>query len=486
MSDQKVLKIIFELCSALATEKINYCHWKSNEALAKSASGDNDIDLLIGRADVGKFTEILYRLDFREAQAPKNKRLPGILDYYGCDTETRRLIHVHAHYQLVLGNDLSKNYRIPIEQAYLDSARQFELFRVPAPEFELVILVIRMALKHITWDSILMKHGRFSPSERRELEFLATSENLGKVGRVLEKHLPYVDQDLFDDCLQSLQPGCSLSKRILTGNRLHRSLDACSRHSQTTDIMSKFSRRIWQIVKSRLHRRVSRRRITHGGLLIAIVGGDGSGKTTAIDEACAWLSTKFDILKLHMGKPEWSRTTIVVRGLLKIGTMLGLYSFEGDLYGGAAKFPGYPWMIRRVCNARDRYLTYLKARRFASNGGLVICDRYPLADLLAMDAPQCGRVVKAFKQSNWFTRQLVNIETSCYTKIALPDLLIVLRLTPEIAVQRKTDESEVSVFARSTLVWECDWSKTPAHVLDASLPKDKVLAQIQLLIWKHL
>jgi hypothetical protein len=77
---------------------------------------------------------------------------------------------------------------------------QTELFRVPAPEFELVIFVLRMAFKHITWDSVLLRHGSLSPSEYRELAYLATPENLGKVGKVLRECLPYLDQDLFDAC----------------------------------------------------------------------------------------------------------------------------------------------------------------------------------------------------------------------------------------------------------------------------------------------
>ena len=90
------------------------------------------------------------------------------------------LVHVHAHFQLILGNDLSKNYRLPLEQDYLRSSVQQDLFRIPAPEFELVVLVIRMVLKHSTWDSILMRHGQLSPSERDELNDLSTKSKFGE------------------------------------------------------------------------------------------------------------------------------------------------------------------------------------------------------------------------------------------------------------------------------------------------------------------
>src|SRR5215216_6509818 len=68
-----VLNLIRKLCETLIEVQITYCHWKSNNALDRSASGDNDLDLLISRADASKFTEILYRLGFRQAQAPADK-----------------------------------------------------------------------------------------------------------------------------------------------------------------------------------------------------------------------------------------------------------------------------------------------------------------------------------------------------------------------------------------------------------------------------
>src|SRR5512138_2986926 len=98
----------------------------------------------------------------------------------------------------------------------LASSLQGGLFRVPAPEFELVILVIRMVLKHSTWDSILMRHGNLSSSERHELDDLSTEETLSKVQTILH-HLPGLSRDLFDLCLRSLQPDCPYRTRVKAG-----------------------------------------------------------------------------------------------------------------------------------------------------------------------------------------------------------------------------------------------------------------------------
>ena len=60
-------------------------------------------------------------------------------------------------------------------------------------------------------------------------------------------------------------------------------ISICS-YPQATDIILKFFRRVWHPLQSRIFRRKSKRRMINGGMLIAIVGGDGAGKTIAIDE----------------------------------------------------------------------------------------------------------------------------------------------------------------------------------------------------------
>jgi hypothetical protein len=281
MAEKIALNLVVKLCEILAAKKIDYCHWKSNTFLDRSASGDNDLDLLVNRTHAQCFTEILYGMGFKESLIPKGDELPGVRNYYGYDQKTGQLVHVHAHFQLILGNDLSKNYRLPLEQVYLQLCVQQELFRVPAPEFELVVLVIRMVLKHSTWDSILMRHGELSRSERHELEDLSTEETLSRVETVL-LHLPGLNRSLFDLCLQSIQPGCPYWIRVKAGEQLQKVLHVCARYPKWFDITLKFSRRIWQPILRRVFGYTPKNRFANGGLFIAIVGGDGAGKTTAL------------------------------------------------------------------------------------------------------------------------------------------------------------------------------------------------------------
>jgi hypothetical protein len=236
MENQVVLNLVITLCRTLEANKINYCHWKSNAFLDRSASGRNDLDLLVDRIHAQCFTEILHRLGFKESLPPKNQELPGVQDYYGYDQETGRLVHVHAHFQLVLGSDLSKNYRLPIENAYLEASTQGNLFRVPAAEFEFLIFVIRMVLKHSTWDSILIRHGQLSSTEQHELEYLSTPENVFKIDAVLYQ-LPGLTRKIFDLCLQSLQPGCPYGIRVKAGGQLQKALRSCSRYPISHEII---------------------------------------------------------------------------------------------------------------------------------------------------------------------------------------------------------------------------------------------------------
>jgi thymidylate kinase len=81
---------------------------------------------------------------------------------------------------------------------------------------------------------------------------------------------------------------------------------------------------------------------------------------------------------------------------------------------------------------------------------------------------------------------LADKEKSYYQQIRLPDLLIVLKVDPEIAVQRKVEETATSVRARSSEVWGLDWKKLSAFEVDAQRSKEEALSQVKAIVWEHL
>ena len=486
-----MLPLIDKLVKALESEGVTYCHWKSNAFVAAAAQGEDDLDLLISPASRQAFLGVLQRLGFKEARMSRRAaQIAGILDYYGYDETASNLVHVHVHYKLILGQDMTKNYHLPIENVYLESSSQGEFFRIPAPELEWCVFVIRMMLKHSTWNAILGREGGLSGRERQEMEYLQKTVSREQTGRALSKHLPFLRLGVFDDCIRSLQPGCPFWVRVRAGERLQKALRGCRLRPKGIDIWLQLWRRLAMAVSRRLLGYTPGKRMKNGGMLAAVIGGDGSGKTTVIEGILEWLSPVFVTMKVHMGKPPWSRMTTLVRGILKVGCVLGFYPFtrgSSDSYheNNPVCFPGYPTLIREVCTARDRYLSYVKARKQADKGVFVICDRFPLPRLIFTDGPQIEWMTRTSTDKR-FVGLLSRLEGRYYRSILPPDLLVVLKVDPDTAVARKSDENAESVRARSKEIWEKDWEGLGGHIIDANQPVVEVLHRTKVLLWAHL
>jgi thymidylate kinase len=139
-----------------------------------------------------------------------------------------------------------------------------------------------------------------------------------------------------------------------------------------------------------------------------------------------------------------------------------------------------------VLIARDRYRAYVRARRAAARGKLVLCDRFPLPGVMEMDGALSARM-RLEHNASWPVRRLVSLEQHYYRQLMDPDVLIVLRVHPEVAVERKRgEEPEGFVRPRAEEVWNLSWAETPAVVIDANQPQDRVLAEVKNAIWSRL
>ena len=121
--DSVSLESVANLFQALHQRGVRYCHWKSNLRLEKSLRGQTDLDLLVDRKDSQGFTQILDSHNIKPILAAPGKRYPDVEDYLGLDPVSGKLFHLHVHYQLVLGEQFVKNYRLPLEAHFLDSVQ---------------------------------------------------------------------------------------------------------------------------------------------------------------------------------------------------------------------------------------------------------------------------------------------------------------------------------------------------------------------------
>ena len=139
--------LVRRLADGLDVRRVKHCHWKGTFSMASVLAGEKDIDLLVDSDSTTELRGVLTDLGFKPAQTPADRRATGESHYFGYDEATGRIVHLHIHDRIVLGDSLTRRYRLPVEQAYLASAGGESPFPLPQVEYEFVLFVLRMLLE---------------------------------------------------------------------------------------------------------------------------------------------------------------------------------------------------------------------------------------------------------------------------------------------------------------------------------------------------
>jgi thymidylate kinase len=464
--------VVIRLAAELDAAGIRYCQWKGRTKTARWGRGDGDIDLLVDRTSVPAFSRVLHQLDFKLALAPGPQLVPGVVSYLAPDHELGRLIHVHAHAQLIIGRPWTRHFRLPIERVVLDSAVRRGVFRTPAPELELLLFVLRMTLEHRLRD-LVNEAPTWLRRAREELDQLEGTVNIAAVGRMAATHLPEVGRDCIERCLRSLRLRCPPHLRPLARHELQWRLSAHARRPAAAALTQVLTGRFRNLLWRPERRRGTGKRLAAGGAVIALVGADGAGKSTCARALAEWLAPELAVRRAHLGRPPRSFTTLVVGALHKLATRAR---------------PGLRerlQALRHWCTARDRYRLYRRIRRFAGGGGIAICERYPIAENRSLVGPSAAQGWTP-ETDGTLLRLIRRAESSYYDRIAPPDLVLVLRVDPERAVVRKPEEPATYVHDRARTMWNVVWTRRDARVIDAGRALHEVLADLRADLWDAL
>jgi hypothetical protein len=468
--------LLSQVARGLEARGVSYCQWKGHWSAHRWSSGSADVDLLVDHAAMVEFRQLMDHLGFKRGLPPGERQIPGIESYVGHDPAIARLLHLHVHYRLLLGDYWKPVYRLPVERAILDSAVPGDPFRVPTSAHKFFIFVLRMMLRQLG-RPLLSTQTRWLAGIQPPLASLEAASDHEELALFLRQNLPSLDAPFLIRCARSLRGESGVVERALLPWLLARKLQAYARRPPLAAVTTAAAEKLLpqEISDSIVERRM---RLPGGGALLALVGGDGAGKSTCARELTTWLNPVFPTMRTHLGNPPRSLLTLALSGALT------LRRFVARRFPRKRSSTGTLELLQCVCTARDRHLQYVKVHRFATSGGIAICENYPIEENRSQLGPRIPGLLDS--QPGRLGRVLRAIEASYYERMVRPDAICVLRLDPELAVFRKPDEPADEVRARSTAMWQTDWSSSGAHVIDAGRPLSDVLRDLKAVLWRVL
>ena len=492
------LEVTRALFDRLEERGVRYCHWKSTPGLAIAMAGRTDLDLLVEREDAGAFADVTRELGFKPFISHESRRFPAVDDLLGYDLPSGRLVHLHVYYQLILGEHYVKNHRLPFERALIAASRLRDGVRIPPPELEIAILAYRTLLKYRDTDAVkdLLSVGRRGGIPRdalTELLTLVSATSPDRVSAAMAEHLPGLASEPVLDLMLAVSRAPRDGLALL---RLRRRARAALRAFERMPARSAWWRYVraraagqWPIsliTKSLGRKALKRKSPRAGGLMIAVIGSDGAGKSTAIGHVVEWLAWRLNVSVQYLGSSQPSRGTAATKRVAKLarGAARRMRTDADADEGGPT---AVLMALRHLGDARDREHRARMAHGLASRGVLVLLDRYPLAGVVvsgrALDGP---RIRDTLGARGGLLRAFADREERIYRRLPRPDHVIVLRVSATVAQQRRPDHAAGDLAARAAAVAELERADIPMTVIDADQPLEEVLAAVRATIWRLL
>lgn len=435
------LSLIHKFFERLHHDNISYCNWKSNEHLGAAVKGDTDLDILFDITYRDKLEVIFKELGFKLYKAPWFRSYPYIYDYIGIDYRDNKVIHVHTHYKLILGERGIKNHHLKLEKRLLDKRifnKEYETYTCP-PDYEMFLLLIRIGLKFgksYKWDF---------ESNNSEIRNLIVEFNWLRERADFESTKNILINEVGTTIIPLLET--IWNKGLI--NKNVRNLCRIVKTSLKKDERFRFSYYLIIIIRmlafqiSRVLRKtglfyIPKKRISSGaGFTIALIGSDGSGKSTQIKILSDILNNKIDVENFYLGSNKGHRSTL----RKTIETLDAKINRNEDVLGGNSSktfIQRLSTMLAALSVAQEKKNKINKAARLRRKGVFVICDRFPQTTLPGYnDGPLLYNKYSSSK--NIFIRGISNFELRCYSvqKKQAPDIIFKLIADPLSLMERR-------------------------------------------------
>jgi thymidylate kinase len=224
------------------------------------------------------------------------------------------------------------------------------------------------------------------------------------------------------------------------------------------------------------------------GPMIAVIGCDGSGKSTIVEKCAVWANDYGHAATAHLGKQAGNAgrtlTSLPLFGKL-IGRFIGQKKFSLREPRAKNKTPGILAAVVASMFTLRRMLRFRRMLALRRQGFIVITDRFP-----QLDCPNSfdGPVLSEAAQGSFFVRWLARHEREAFEWMTSyrPDLVIRLNIDLDTACARKPDHVRRKLQRKIEVVPLLKFNGAPIVEIDSIQPLEQVLAEAREAVTRFL
>ncbi len=458
--------VLDELIRTFRDRGVSFCLWKSNPLTPALLDGSGDVDLLVAEESCQEAVEALEDHGFVRIENSAWRLQPHVSDWYRADLSQMVLIHVQLYKKLILGDAFSPQVEIPGAGEIFSDADALSVPPVPSIAHSAVLHLCRSALPQRT---------RIGDGERRRclretaqaLSERCSDSELQRATGLLPRATARILLNAFSG--SRLGP---LRRRLL---RHHRGT-----HAGGENLTSKIIAGVARLNRATLRIPIfPRRRLRPSGPVIAVVGSDGSGKSTVVSQVASILRRKIDTISVYFGTGDgpssWFRKPLIF--LQKIRQFRNQHrAFDGLSTPAGEDVPGLAKAVWAITVAMERKAIMRRVTRASRAGWIVISDRYPQVEVSGIhDGPRLGDWLHV----GGVRQRIATWELKTYKMLAVqrPDLMLHLDVSIDAARERRPDECGDEISRRIDVAATLQLGGCDRVTIDADQPPEIVVGQ---------
>lgn len=453
--------------------EIQFFNWKGHYAAEKHLYGKGDLDLFIPLTYKDQFEKISKKIGFRRLISYQADH-EFIEHYYGFDVDSSKFAHIHVYFKIVTGEHVSKNYILPLEKYLIDNQDATQILPTINNKGKRSIFLIRYFLK-------IGSALGIAQYLREKNKYILEWESFERIDSYEDiPELNFTSEEL--NYLEKVYESSSLLKRLFLSIEIKKKLKKFRRRTYVELLIFNLKNFIRRLINKYF---VKKKKLLSPGLVTAICGLDGSGKSSVVEALKQNFSEHFSVKIFHLGRPRSNLVTLFFKPFILIYSFIKRLMKENQKKTSENKNISMVYAIRSVLLAYDRKVESQRAHKFSKEGYLVICDRYPGLSPGKMDSP---RIYEDQKRGAFY-KFCHRLEKDLYMSIKPADTILHLSVPLDEAIRRNNKrekfgkETEDEIRQRYNINSRVKFLSYDYNDIDATVSLEEVLFVATSLIW---